>query len=283
MAFSPQRVLVVSAHQDDETLIAGDYMIKTMAEGGEVFVLYTVDGATRESNLGDLDIYEIISRRESEAKKALALIGITEDHLLFLRNENRKGLMNPVTLKQTIESIGQHILTVRPDIIFIPAYEGGHCDHDMTNFAARTAMQHLNIASIPVFEGAEYNHYMSFIDYVVAAAAALSPLPSISRPRFINHPEAAVVTLQMTTSELAIKQHMLRTYNSQKIDPLIRRHSGEDIYRRVPLYSRSEPPYSHENTLKFKACKLVFGNDCDTFNVCQVSFTDMYRTMQAAQ
>ncbi len=282
MTISPKRVLVISPHQDDETLFAGGYMIRTMEEKGEVYVLYTVDGITRYPNRTKEEVKEMIKTRETEARNALGLIGITGDHVIFLRNENRKALMNPDLLNKTIDTIGEYIKKIKPDTIVIPPYEGGHCDHDMTNFAVTTAVHRFQITDVPIYEGPDYNHYMSLRDYVLTVAGWFSLVARKKEPNFINHHQTRVLRLALTDKEKELKKKMLNAYRSQSIRALKVLHQGDDIYRLEPTYDYSLPPYAFKKTLHYDAC-LLFSDNCDSFNACKVPFSKMRRVMQEVE
>jgi LmbE family N-acetylglucosaminyl deacetylase len=284
MTIPPQRrVLVISPHQDDETLFAGGYMIRTMEEKGEVYVLYTVDGITRYPYLTKDKVQQMIQTREKEVRDALGMIGITGNHIIFLRNENRKALMTPDLLNKAIDAIGHYIQKIKPDTIVIPPYEGGHCDHDMTNFAVTTAVHRFQISNVPIYEGPDYNHYKSLRDYVLTVANWFSVIARKKEPNFINYHHVKVLRLALTDKEKTLKRKMLDAFKSQKIGPLKRLHGGDDIYRQEPAYDYSRPPYAIKKTLGYKACSLFGLSGCADLNCCKVPFSKMRQVMLAVK
>lgn len=271
----PAKVLIVSPHQDDEVLFAGDYMIETIKNGGEVFVIYTMDGATRWSSFTEERISNMILTRETEAKEALGMIGVDENHVIFLRNENRKGLMNPKSLNETIDTLGNFIQGLNPEVIIVPAYEGGHCDHDMTNFAVNTAIKRFDIKNVIVYEGPMYSDYSSIFDTVASIANKISYIKLQKRPCFVNHKKNEVFKLDMKEEDLNFKRSLYDIYKSQNIESLKISHSGADIYRISPKYDYSTPPYDYRKTFKYIKCILRGKSECDKITICKVSFKEM--------
>lgn len=274
------RLLVVASHQDDETLIAGDYMIKTMEDGGEVFVIYTVDGATKNDSVGYYEAKDISNTRKLEVKAALGLIGVDEDHIIFFDNENRKALMETRFLDWTIDALGTHIRDIDPDVIFIPAYEGSHCDHDMTNFAVMTALDRYGIDDILVYEAPEYNSFGTAWDYVLLYAGKISLFHLKDIPEFADHPSAELFRLDVSPQDLSLKHSMLASYVSQDVSSLMISHGGPDTFRIAPAHNYSLPPYKYKDTFKYKFCVWRGKSDCDYFNICRVSFDEMHRVME---
>jgi LmbE family N-acetylglucosaminyl deacetylase len=279
---SHTKVLVISPHQDDETLIAGDYMIKTMQSGGEVFVIYTTNGVSGSSFLKNNAIADIIKIREREVITALGIIKIKRKNIIFLRNEDKKALMGTVSLNNTIDLLARYIIRINPDLIFVPAYEGGHCDHDMTNFATMSAIKRHNIKGINTYEGPEYNFYMSPMDYILGIISKFSLIIKINRPRFVNNTDERILSLNnITSDDLITKRSMLNAFVSQDLVSLIEAHSKKDIYRLIPKYTYLEPPYARKKMLGYHICLLLGRSNCDSFNVCKVSFDEMSAVMRS--
>lgn len=271
------KALVIAAHQDDETLVAGGYIIKTIKNGGEVYVLFTVDGATRNQTTTQEDILNITITRENEAKKSLGLAGVDEDKIIFLRNENQKALMSSSSLKENIDIIGTLIKDINPNIIFLAAYEGGHCDHDMTNFAVSQAMKKYNI-TIPVYESPEYTKYNSFYEEFLIQLNKISIIKLNKKPQFLYYTND-ILKLNMTKEEIELKYKMLNQYESQDIDSLKEIHKTADIYRPLNEYNYSQPPYENKKTFRYYYCKIRGRDNCDTFNICQITFDEMKKVM----
>ena len=253
---SDTRALIIASHHDDEILIAGGYMIKTM------------------QNLSDKVTVNKSSWREEETVKALGLIGIKEDNILFLTNKDQTGLLDIDNMERNIEDIVSLIKEINPSIIFLAAYEGGHCDHDMTNFAVASAIKKYNI-TIPVYESPEYTRYRSFYEEMLFRLEKFSIIKIRPYPRFLYNTEEEIVTINMSKEDLELKKKMLDQYESQSIDLLRITHNAPEIFRPLHEYNYSQPPYEHKDTLIYKICKIRGKSNCEFFNVCRIPFENI--------
>ncbi len=131
--FEAKRVLLVVAHQDDDVFIVS--RIKRHLEAGaEVWVVWTASSEP----FGE----EYAERRVEEARQAAGLLGIPRSNLYFLRypdGATHRALLEIITeLRAVIAGVG-------PDIVYVPAYEMGHIDHDIAHFAAVRTTRDLDL------------------------------------------------------------------------------------------------------------------------------------------
>ena len=82
-------------------------------------------------------------------KKAVKYLGIKKYYLQNIPSRSLK-----MHIVKTINKIKFIIQTHNITTIFTPAYEGGHQDHDVSNFIASKFIKQLN-----VYEFAEYNNF----------------------------------------------------------------------------------------------------------------------------
>ena len=80
-----ERLLVLAPHPDDEVIGCGGLIAKHLREGRAVRVVVATDGAEADQSVGDRDAYR--ARRESESRRALAILGDADIH--FLRFPDR--------------------------------------------------------------------------------------------------------------------------------------------------------------------------------------------------
>ena len=115
-----QKILVVCAHPDDETLGLGGTLALHSKNGDKVFVLIFADGqfARDRTSRG-------IAYRQSQAKKACSILGIKE--LEFLNYEDQKlDIISLVELADKIETV---IKKWKPDVIYTHYWGDVNQDH----------------------------------------------------------------------------------------------------------------------------------------------------------
>ena len=134
----PPRVLVVVAHQDDETIGAGALISRLP----DCWLLHVTDGAARESRFiegfsGSREDYAATRWRELAA--ALELAGVGPE-----RQRRVEGVVDQeacLALPRLAHEIARLCRELRPGVVLTLAYEGGHPDHDAAAFAVRAARE----------------------------------------------------------------------------------------------------------------------------------------------
>ncbi len=137
-----RRCLFVFAHPDDDAFIAGTMCVR-LAQGASVDALWLTSG----------DRFGSGTRREQELGRAMDVIGLGCSHRLLLRLPDL-GLIE--RLDQASDSVAGILDQLRPETIFVTAFEGGHPDHDAANFIAYEAARRARI-SPEMFEFPLYN------------------------------------------------------------------------------------------------------------------------------
>ena len=72
-------------------------------------------------------------RREAESRRAMELIGLDPREQIFFRLPDGQVLD---FMDEIVERLARLFGKVRPASIFVPAFEGGHPDHDAAQLAA---------------------------------------------------------------------------------------------------------------------------------------------------
>ncbi len=116
-------VMVFAPHPDDDVLGCGGAIIKHVAYGAQVTVVYMTSG---ETNPGDKKPQRIARLREEEARRAAAKLGVHD--LVFLREPDSKLRVT----SKTIGKVKQLLNDYQPDLVYIPHKKDEHSDHKAT-------------------------------------------------------------------------------------------------------------------------------------------------------
>ncbi len=252
-----ERLLIVAAHQDDETIIAGGTMMKTLAKGGEVHVVYTTDGAVKRRLGPGAAVQNCVLQREREARACLTSIGVPEVNISFLRYACETGLQEPDNVAAAINIVARHIERLQPGRIVAAAFEGGHCDHDISNYIVAKAA---GIAGYPrerVFEAPEYNRY-HLSEPILRRLNRVLWVKFELRPRFLfGH--GGAMTLAMSRKELESKRVMFTHFASQDSGALATRFGFADQVRPLPPYRYAEAPFNPARCPRHRLVRLIRG------------------------
>lgn len=134
---SVARALFVMAHPDDEFGILGR-MLHLHDLNTEIWCAWTIGGN---------------QKRDLEARLAMREIGIPDERLRFL---SLGGLSDAASVARAVRVLSELLEAHRFDEIYVVAYEGGHFQHDLTNFAVAQAAA-LSEAASRVYEFPLYN------------------------------------------------------------------------------------------------------------------------------
>lgn len=136
--------LFVFAHQDDDYGIF--HGIAESSRKGSTYCIYLTDGG------------RISERRNKESLNVLGRLGVKRDHIFFL---GQKKAFSDGKLFEQLEAatlalaefLEQHNSITQ---IYVPAWEGGHIDHDATHAATILAARKL-AKDTPIFQFSLYN------------------------------------------------------------------------------------------------------------------------------
>ena len=121
------RVLVLSAHPDDETLGCGGTIARLAARGDRVPLVIATDGDALLVTEGSGDL---ASRRRAEATEACRILGIEAPRFLGHRD---RGLSR--THDRLVEDLGGIVHSELPDVIMLPWFGDANDDHNALNHA----------------------------------------------------------------------------------------------------------------------------------------------------
>ena len=135
------RAVVIAPHNDDEILGVGGTMAKLVKQGHEVIVC--------EVTAGDL-ADEMVQLQKREAIASHELMGV-QTHFMDLPVV---GLREMAT-RDLNKAFQEHLISLSPDIVFLPHKGDMHTDHRMTVEAAMVALRPVtfpNLKAIYAYE-----------------------------------------------------------------------------------------------------------------------------------
>lgn len=254
MALETQNVLVLLAHPDDEVLMSG-IIQRRVDDGVPVHLAWLTSG----------DLFGKGNLREKELASAAELLSIPSDHRYLFRLPDMGLVRN---LGQVFACVTELVSRLEPSHVFVPAYEGGHPDHDALNFVAYLVWRKME-HSFSLLEFPLYNGTGPFFFFWLRVN---SFVPGTAQP------QAHVLNAE----EINLKSQLLRIYNSQprsmlpiKCTHLWRQlsRSAVEPYARIPE-DRSYQIRPHTGPLFYersfnKHLDLTF----DAFSKAVVDFT----------
>ena len=134
-----KKVLVVAPHPDDETLGCGGTLLKHKASGDKIHWLI-VTGIDEEASFST----ERVSARSHEIKTVSTMYGF--DSVVNLNLPTTK--LDILPIQQLIEMIGDAILKIGPEILYVPFPGDIHTDHKVVFQAVATCTKWFRFESI---------------------------------------------------------------------------------------------------------------------------------------
>jgi N-acetylglucosamine malate deacetylase 2 len=236
----PRGSAVLAAHPDDE--VVGAAVLLSRSPG--CHVVYTTDGVPRDTRLwprsfSSADDYARLRRAEAEA--ALALVGIERRSIHRLGGVDQESVREAARLARDLTEL---LAGLRPPVLVLQPYEGGHPDHDAAALVGRAAaalVARRGIEPPALWEMSSYHAG----DATVAVGCFLPP-------------RAAEAKLAPSAEERALKARMLALHGSQA-QTLAAFGRAPEVFRRAPPADFSRPP--HPGELHFERMGWMHGAD----------------------
>jgi LmbE family N-acetylglucosaminyl deacetylase len=129
--------LVLAPHPDDETLGCGATIMRKLAAGAAVNVVIAADGRYAYPSC-NLSVEALIEIREEEARRACAILGLSNESITFLRFEDLRLADHRERLRDRLSDI---VDMTRPEEIFVTSLIDNHPDHRVLAELARELTQ----------------------------------------------------------------------------------------------------------------------------------------------
>lgn len=160
-----KRILIVSAHPDDEILGCGGTSARLAAEKNQVYTMILGEGATSREKNRDREKSRIdLNRLKEQCRLANKIIGV-RDLILHDFPDNRFDTVPFLDIVKTVERAKGKI---KPDVIFTHFAHDLNLDHRITYQAVLTATRPIRgetvkeIYSFEILSSSEWNYPSNF-------------------------------------------------------------------------------------------------------------------------
>jgi LmbE family N-acetylglucosaminyl deacetylase len=220
-----ERVAVVVAHADDETIGVGAQLPRLPG----LVIVHVTDGAPR--NMADAtrhgfetpEAYAAARRQELEA--AMALAGVPGEALISLGFADQEASRHLAEISKRLVAL---FAERRIEVVLTHPYEGGHPDHDATAFSVHAA------SALLARDGREPPAIVEMASYH-AGTAGLAP------QRFVPEPDAPEILIPLNAGERALKRRMIAAHATQA-EVLSAFSADAERFRPAPRYDFSALP-----------------------------------------
>lgn len=118
------KVMVVAPHPDDETLGCGGLIARLVSNGNVPYVVIMTRGEGSHRGCCNIGADELGAARRGLALRALAILGVSEDHVKFLNYGD--GGIPAHEDKGELEDL---VKEIKPTAVFVPHWGEGWPDH----------------------------------------------------------------------------------------------------------------------------------------------------------
>ena len=219
------RVLVMAAHTDDEAIGMGAFL-KNLTN---VAYLHLTDGAARNMRAAKARGFptrrEYALARRGELMMALNHMRSAPVEMIEFGIPDLEVSYNlvPATLR-----LLEVLRRLKPSVVFVHPYEGGHPDHDSAAFCARAASIIMQAEDVEPPAIIEYTSYHA--DGKKMATSSFLPTA------------APMLSIRLTQEERALKTEMFNCYSTQR-NALKQFETSVERFRRAPSYDFTRPPH----------------------------------------
>jgi N-acetylglucosamine malate deacetylase 1 len=213
-----RRTLILAPHPDDEIVACGIAAHRAREAGTRFSVLYLTTGVPPREVLWPWrrgGHAARVRRRRDEAVAAAALLRLEPAGFLDIASRRLAG-----RLDEAFAALDRALAETGADMLWVPAFEGAHQDHDAANALAAGFHDRL-----PVWEFAAYNF-------------------AGGKVRSNRFPDArgGVIELRLDRDEAALKRRALRLYASEAGN-LRHIRLAEEAGRPLPHHDYAAPPH----------------------------------------
>lgn len=246
------RILMLIPHPGDEVIGCTVASLEAGDAGCRLYGLYLTCGVPLAEGLWSWQRPErdrLVAARRAEAEAAAVVLGIEP---IVVRPVPARRLKDEI--REAHRAIRSAVKRLRPDMMWVPAYEGGHHDHDVASFLGT-----LFNSDIEVWEYALYNHAGGRVNRQRFAqslgsesAFALEPAEIDTKTRAV----AAYATRPEEFDALALECETLRPLAAY--DYARPPHAGRLYYERHRWLPFSHPRIDHTDPAAVSAALVAY-------------------------
>lgn len=164
-----KKILIISAHPDDEILGCGGLIKKNIQKKNKIRILFLAEGVTARYPKNELNNSIVIKKSEMRNKNAiLALnsLGVKKSEIFL--STNKCCRLDDFNQLEIVKVIEKHIKEFKPNQIFTHWHSDANIDHRIVHQATITASRPVYkfkinlIASYEVLSSTEWNFKESF-------------------------------------------------------------------------------------------------------------------------
>ena len=211
--------MVLAPHPDDEIAACAIATRCAVAAGARVFVLHLTTGVPPAALLWRWEraaYMDRVWRRQEEALNASRLLGV---EIVGFRDTAARRLR--FDLDAAASDIAAAIASCRAEMVWVPAFEGAHQDHDVANALAAHAA-----GPVPVWEFAEYNYAGG----------------RVRSNRFASD-RGGEITIGATARDAELKRAAFACYESERRN-LAHIVADREACRPLPRHDYGRPPHA---------------------------------------
>ncbi len=138
-------LLILAPHADDESLGCGGLIHMLSEQGKPPYVLILTDGAGSHPNSASYPAPRLKAVRETEARQAVALLGLPADHIGFARLHDTAAPIAGPSFDDAVDTVCALCHARQVAAILAPWQHDPHCDHEAAHLMAAAAAQRLAI------------------------------------------------------------------------------------------------------------------------------------------
>jgi N-acetylglucosamine malate deacetylase 2 len=216
--FLRRRIVVFAPHPDDEVIGAFSILSRYPADR---FLIFVTDGAPVKLGANRAQLQQ---RRQKEADRVADFLGLAPGHTFRLNVPDQETAFQlPLLIHRTLRLLKE----LAAEVVVLPAYEGGHPDHDSTAFVVHQAAEMLGESAPQLVEMCLYhgrNGAMetgAFLDHLV---------------------ESTTLTITFSLQERRLKRNAFGIYQSQR-EVLKYFPINWERFREAPAYNVRYPPH----------------------------------------
>jgi LmbE family N-acetylglucosaminyl deacetylase len=247
-------ILIIAPHPDDEIVGCGGVYLHNAHKGNNITILYLTKGALPGED-------KRAKLRKEAVKKIASDLGVDRNNQIFLENHELGDLLDTKKAKTAITTILNIITISRPDEVYVPAYEGGHIDHDLANLFVSIVRDKNKDENVKYQEYEVYNNHIPFSFFGAKKLIQICIREAVKslthkyfywdESRFPPNKDVKAQKLQMNKKEIEQKLEVFEKYRQLAEKPLDKKeprklltpYKAEDLLREMPKHDYSRPPH----------------------------------------